>query len=1032
MRVDQKQVLSILDAHNASVPFGGATRLGQVFTAGVSANLVAVDIALRRKDETITDAVTITIEAVTADLPNGSVLATAAATIAGTDLYTDKYRIFHRTLAVPMAQTLGTKYAIVATGGGTATDAFRLYDEFDSAGALYTGGHAVGYYGGVWYLQDPATDFYFVTYTDDTETAPTLPSSLYGVASHPNWDSYSDAGRTQEFALAAAMGAKFYRFDMTWKWLEDYRGHFYSDLLARLDFIVDGLVAVGIEPIPQVWYTPAWASVGGGGFDPPTDYADFTAFMRSLAARYKGKVRFWEIWNEPDNNNWTGTASGFVDMLHAGYDGVNAADPHAKVLCASMGNSWLADVLTAGAKNYCDYFGKHPYTAGQSPHYDAVDPQYDFAENLTNAKALLDAAGATQKVILTEFGWSTASTGWGVSQALQGHYLTQAYEYLAASFPWVEVACWYELRDGGYPKEAPTNPTSYEDNFGLVTIDFQKKSSYYSYGGLAGMWPAGWMGLEAPSVYREGQQPMFDLVITNSNGTQSHYCKKLYELEWSAVDRGGPLSLTASIPIDLVTPDITRLDKVELWYQLERIWIGRVKETPTVTLNGQAATLVCEGWIEHMGDVSFQRLYSDISYDAWDTTPPTAPPESAEFERCTKDNNNRLFFRCERGTSYDENLVSGIYYRRCHTDKINQDIYSVEWDYATGALYDGTNYAAFSLASYSNDWANMVPEWSLPGAGASTGSHDEVIAASKKSIMFYMAGTQGHTFTPASSACWAKATSVRVNGLAGFVDNYYVGDVIEDILANYVPLASTDYSKVSTGTYILPECFFETPIKPSAAVEEINKYENYNYGFWDLGSDGKPRFTYDAHDKGTVHYIASLKQCSLDLAGQSCENEYDRVRVEYQDHKTGSLRWVVRSVTNALFDSWGMHRSPDSPIQIESTSAAAANQTGDSFLEDANKPQAKGSVVVTGMVRDNTGGALPAWLMKPGKNILIRDYQADPQTLTDMASADVLARGRNIFRIRQVDSSPSKGEATIQADNPGDRLDLYLARKRLG
>lgn len=59
-----------------------------------------------------------------------------------------------------------------------------------------------------------------------------------------------------------------------------------------------------VELIPYVCCTPQWAASDPGEDhwkSPPKDNANFARFMGEIARRYSGKVRSWELWNEPDN-----------------------------------------------------------------------------------------------------------------------------------------------------------------------------------------------------------------------------------------------------------------------------------------------------------------------------------------------------------------------------------------------------------------------------------------------------------------------------------------------------------------------------------------------------------------------------------------------------------------------------------------------------------------------------------------------------------------------------------------------------------
>ena len=63
----------------------------------------------------------------------------------------------------------------------------------------------------------------------------------------------------------------------------------------------------GIKVVAVVLGAPQWANGSTDPYVPPRDPADFGRFLGSLAARERGKVAAWEIWNEPDEKDfWHG------------------------------------------------------------------------------------------------------------------------------------------------------------------------------------------------------------------------------------------------------------------------------------------------------------------------------------------------------------------------------------------------------------------------------------------------------------------------------------------------------------------------------------------------------------------------------------------------------------------------------------------------------------------------------------------------------------------------------------------------------
>lgn len=92
--------------------------------------------------------------------------------------------------------------------------------------------------------------------------------------------------------------------------------------------------------------------------------------LRSLVTRYKGKVKYWEILNEPNAGHGQGmTAPIYVQFLKEAYGIIKGIDPEAKVVgpCGTSNyHDWTEEVLAAGGGQYLDILSFHNYI-GSSP-----------------------------------------------------------------------------------------------------------------------------------------------------------------------------------------------------------------------------------------------------------------------------------------------------------------------------------------------------------------------------------------------------------------------------------------------------------------------------------------------------------------------------------------------------------------------------------------------------------------------------------------------------------------------------------------
>jgi hypothetical protein len=300
-------------------------------------------------------------------------------------------------------------------------------------------------------------------------------SNLYG------WTGgYTTDEQDQEIAALHEAGAKWARINVVWFAVEpDQKGVYDSSLLALYDHLMLKLAENDMRAIFVTADTPYWASAdpakANGSWNQkykPARNSDLADYFVFLANRYRATgPHAFEIWNEenaaffwPSGVN----ASDYLNMLQTCYTAIKAADPLAIVLNGGLvddntTSSFLTSLYSFGGKNYFDACSQHTYT--KTPQYETV---------VSKVRNIMVANGdSAKKIWMTEFGWLTnpGETG-GVSFNRQAHYLTNMFTRLA-SYPFVEVACWYTSRS--------FDENTHEGSFGLMLPDFARKPSFYAY-----------------------------------------------------------------------------------------------------------------------------------------------------------------------------------------------------------------------------------------------------------------------------------------------------------------------------------------------------------------------------------------------------------------------------------------------------------------------------------------------------------------------------------------------------------------------
>ena len=114
---------------------------------------------------------------------------------------------------------------------------------------------------------------------------------------------------------------------------------------APLDAFVDFHVAAGRQIVHTLFATPAFYSARPaeasaynlGCAAEPSDLTKWDAYCTAVATRYSGKIKFYEVWNEPNLVGfYTGTQTILAQMTRRANQAIKAIDPAAKILSAPV------------------------------------------------------------------------------------------------------------------------------------------------------------------------------------------------------------------------------------------------------------------------------------------------------------------------------------------------------------------------------------------------------------------------------------------------------------------------------------------------------------------------------------------------------------------------------------------------------------------------------------------------------------------------------------------------------------------------
>ncbi|MBN1202708.1 MAG: cellulase family glycosylhydrolase [Anaerolineae bacterium] len=145
----------------------------------------------------------------------------------------------------------------------------------------------------------------------------------------------------------------------------------------KYDHIVDLADTYELEIIVRLSAPPAWSQPPGttNRMTPPADFQDFADYAAAVAARYRDRIRHYQVWNEPNlYPEWgdqTVNAEAYTDLLCRTYDALKAVDPAIVVITGALGPT----VDLSGTNAYDLLYLQRMYQAGAGDCFDVLSVQ---------------------------------------------------------------------------------------------------------------------------------------------------------------------------------------------------------------------------------------------------------------------------------------------------------------------------------------------------------------------------------------------------------------------------------------------------------------------------------------------------------------------------------------------------------------------------------------------------------------------------------------------------------------------------------
>lgn len=294
-----------------------------------------------------------------------------------------------------------------------------------------------------------------------------------------SYDSYKD--------YLAPLGIKKIRLQGGWATTEREQGKYDWRWLDR---VIDDARSRGLEILLQTNYgNPVYPGGGGrhlsGGFPTSEEaWAAWDRWVEAMATRYQGKVRDWEMWNEPDGNKGH-TPEMVADVNIRTAEIIKRIIPGARiaggVLCspkAEFAEGWLKRVTEQQKEGLFTWFIYHGYTRNPDEgHYDKVETLRALFQKYAPGIKLWQGEAGTQSEFclggaLSKYPWTELTQSKWMTRRMLGD-LGHDVESLVFSIADLDYNRWdgYQLGD--------------MDRYGLVKTDKQYrllkvKMAYYA------------------------------------------------------------------------------------------------------------------------------------------------------------------------------------------------------------------------------------------------------------------------------------------------------------------------------------------------------------------------------------------------------------------------------------------------------------------------------------------------------------------------------------------------------------------------
>jgi hypothetical protein len=281
------------------------------------------------------------------------------------------------------------------------------------------------------------------------------------------------ASRRRALQMARDAGFGAIRQQFPWAEIEpDQKGVHWDARWNVSSWVKYDEIVYGLDVLARLDTSPAWARPGNPWpATPPPNLTDYGDYVAAVVGRYAGRVRHFQLWNEPNLASEWGEqpvdAAAFTALLAEGYRRAKAANPDAVIVAPALAptieeSPWAQSELTfldamydAGAGAYFDVLSVQAYGLRDGPDDRRLAPdRVNFSRPLLVRELMVRRGDAVKPVWAAELGWNALPPDFPgpavygrVSEAQQARYTIRALERVRAEWPWLQRSyVWYLKR----------------------------------------------------------------------------------------------------------------------------------------------------------------------------------------------------------------------------------------------------------------------------------------------------------------------------------------------------------------------------------------------------------------------------------------------------------------------------------------------------------------------------------------------------------------------------------------------------------